>query len=56
MKLQKRLSRNYKNKYYYKYLVNIPAEYVRNAELKEGDELKVEVQKHKLTLRKEIKN
>jgi len=39
MKLQKRLSRIYKGKKYYKYLIVIPEKDVKNSGLKEGDEL-----------------
>lgn len=52
MKLQKRLSRKYKNKDYYKYLVNISEDDIKKATLKEGDELKVSVNKNKLILEK----
>ena len=52
MKLQKRFSRKYKNKDYYKYLVNISGEDIKKAMLKEGDELKVRVKKNKLVFEK----
>ena len=41
MKLQKRLSRKYKGKEYYKWIISLPDEDVRYADLKEGDELAV---------------
>jgi len=43
MKLQKRLSRIYKGKKYYKYILVIPKRDIRGAKFKEGDELKTEV-------------
>lgn len=55
MKLQKRLSRKYKDKIYYKWMIIIPDEDVRYAELKEGDELKVESEPGKIKLIKKIK-
>jgi len=39
MKLQKRLSRIYKGKRYYKYIIVLPEQDVKMAKLKEGDEL-----------------
>ena len=50
MKLQKQLSRRTKNKEYPKWVVVIPPEKIKEAGLKEGDELKVEAQKGKLSL------
>lgn len=52
MLLQKRLSRKYKNKEYYKYLVNISEDDIKKATLKEGNELKVSVKKNKLIFEK----
>lgn len=52
MKLQKRLSRKYKGKNYYKFQINIPEDYINKSSLKEGDELKVESKKNKLILEK----
>ena len=39
MKLQKRLSRIYNGKKYYKYLIVIPEKEIKNSGLKEGDNL-----------------
>ena len=52
MKLQKRFSSKYKDKEYHKYQVNIPEEDIKKAQLKEGDELKIESEKHKIILKK----
>jgi len=52
MKLQKRFLRKYKEKDYYKYMINIPPEAVEKAQLREGDELDVEVKKGELRLKK----
>ncbi|MEK6891204.1 MAG: hypothetical protein AABX03_03625 [Nanoarchaeota archaeon] len=52
MKLQKRLSRIYNGKRYYKYLLVIPERDIKEAKLKAGDELISEVKKWKITLRK----
>ena len=43
MKILKVKSREYKGKQYYKYRVNIPEGKLKEAGLKEGDELEVEV-------------
>lgn len=40
MKLQKRLSRIYKGKRYYKYILVIPEKNIKRAEFKEGENLK----------------
>ena len=50
MKLQKQKT-DYKRGYS-KYVIVIPDELVKKAELKEGDELEGEADKHKLILRK----
>ena len=50
MKLQKRLSRKYKGKEYYKWVIILPYEDVQYAGLKEGDELKVESEPGKIHL------
>ncbi|AJF62452.1 MAG: hypothetical protein QT11_C0001G0303 [archaeon GW2011_AR20] len=52
MRLQKRFSSKYKDKEYYKYQVNIPEEEIRKAQLKEGDKLDIETEKHKIILKK----
>jgi formylmethanofuran dehydrogenase subunit D len=50
MKLQKRLSRKYKGKEYFKWMIVLPEEEVMFAGLKEGDELKVDAEKGKIHL------
>jgi len=52
MKLQKRLSRVYKGKKYYKYLLVIPEKEVIKAKLKEGDELQLESKEKEIKMRK----
>ena len=52
MKLQRRLSRVYNGKEYYKYIIVIPEEEVKNAGFKEGDELFPESSNDKITLKK----
>ena len=51
MKLQKRLSRKYKNKEYYKYILVIPEKDINNAGFKERDELFTEIKKGEIRLR-----
>jgi bifunctional DNA-binding transcriptional regulator/antitoxin component of YhaV-PrlF toxin-antitoxin module len=50
MKLQKRLSRKYKNKKYHKYVVVIPEKDVGKAGMGAGDELISMVKKGKIIL------
>ena len=52
MKLQKRFLREVNGKMYYKYLVQIPPEIIKEAKLKEGDELDIKVGKGEVRLRK----
>ena len=52
MKLQKRLSRKYKGKNYYKYLVVIPEEDISKAGFKEGDNLMSEIDKGAIRLKR----
>ena len=52
MKLQKMLSRKYKGKEYYKYHIVIPTEDIKNANLKEGDELISEAKNNIIVLKK----
>ena len=54
MKLQKRLSRKYKDKIYYKWIITLTDEDVRYAGLKEGDELKIESEPGKIRLIKRV--
>ncbi len=48
MKLQKRLSRIYKGKKYYKYLLIIPERDIKKAGFKKGEELKCKAKKGQL--------
>ena len=52
MKLQKRLSRKYKNKEYHKYILVIPNKEIEKSEFKEGQELKIETKKDEIKIRK----
>jgi len=52
MKLQKRLSRKYKNKKYYKYLIVLPEKDVKNSGFIEGDELEIETKKGEIKITK----
>ena len=52
MKLQKRLSRIYKGKKYSKYILVIPEKDIKDAGFKEGDELKSEVKKGEIKIKK----
>ena len=52
MKILKEKAREYNGKSYYKYKINIPEKIIKEAELKEGDELKAEVEKGEVRLRK----
>ncbi|MDO8564319.1 MAG: hypothetical protein Q7R87_04900 [Nanoarchaeota archaeon] len=55
MKLQKRLSRKYKGKEYYKYIIVIPEREIIKANLKEGDELSTDSKKGEIILRNNSK-
>jgi len=52
MKLLKEKSREYKGKAYFKYKVNIPESALKESAIKEGDELKIKVERHKIILEK----
>ena len=52
MKLQKRLSREYKGKKYYKYMVVIPEKEINKAKFKEGDELNMESKDSEIKIKK----
>ncbi|MEK6860195.1 MAG: AbrB/MazE/SpoVT family DNA-binding domain-containing protein [Nanoarchaeota archaeon] len=52
MKILKEKSREYKGKSYFKYKVNIPEEKLKEANLKEGDDLEIETKKNKIILYK----
>jgi formylmethanofuran dehydrogenase subunit D len=53
MKIQKQLSRKGKeNKDYYKYVIILPEELLKESGFKEGDEIKGEAKKGEIRLRK----
>ena len=52
MKLQKRLSRIYNGKKYYKYLIVIPSEDIEKSDFKEGDELRINSKKDSIKISK----
>ena len=52
MKIQKVSSRLYKNKEYHKYIIVLPTEDIKKANLKEGDELVSEIKDKEIILRK----
>ena len=55
MKIQKRFLRKYKDKDYYKYMVNIPPLAIKEAGLDYGQELEIAVEKGKIVLKKKDK-
>jgi hypothetical protein len=55
MKVQKRFLRKYKDKDYYKYIVNIPPMVLKEAGFDEKDYLDIKVEKGKITLKKKEK-
>jgi antitoxin component of MazEF toxin-antitoxin module len=52
MKIQKRFLRKYKDKDYYKYVVNIPQMVLKEAGLKYGEELEIKPEKGKLVFKR----
>ena len=52
MKLQKHLSKKRGDKIYHKYVVVIPNEIIKKANLKEGDELEATAKKDEIKLKK----
>jgi len=52
MKVQKQLSQKRGEKEYFRYTVNIPEEFIKEAGLKEGDELEADAKKGEIRLRK----
>ncbi len=54
MKLQRRLSRAYKGKKYYKYILVIPEKEIKKAEFDEGDFLKIDSVKGEIKINKEV--
>lgn len=55
MKVQKRFLRKYKDKDYYKYIVNIPPMVLKEAGFKDEDYLDIKVEKGKIILKKKVK-
>jgi len=55
MKIQKQLSKKVGDKIYYKYVIVLPEDLVKNSELKETDELVGESSRHTLTIKKSEK-
>ena len=53
MIVEKVKSRKYKNTQYYKYRITIPSEIISSAGFREGENLKADVTKGKITLTKE---
>ncbi len=54
MKLQKRLSRVYNGKKYYKYIIVIPEKDIKKANLKEGDELITETKNKEIKIKHKL--
>ncbi|MBU2576334.1 MAG: hypothetical protein KKF50_01295 [Nanoarchaeota archaeon] len=52
MKLQKRFLRKYKDKDYYKCVINIPPMIIKEANLDYGQELEIAVEKGRIILKK----
>lgn len=52
MKVQKRFLRNYKNKEYYKYVVNIPPLILKESGIKYGEEIEIKSEKGKIVIAK----
>ena len=52
MQLQKRLSRRYKGKNYYKYLLVIPIQEIKKSGFKERQKLKIETKEGEIKIRK----
>ena len=55
MKVQKRFLRKYKNKDYYKYIVNIPPMVLKESGIKYGEEVEIKSKKGKIVLKKKNK-
>ena len=52
MKIQKRFLRKYKDKDYYKYVVNIPPMIIKEAGLEYGEDVDIKVEQGKIVLKK----
>ena len=55
MKIQKRFLRKYKDKDYYKCMVNIPPQLIKEAGLEYGEDIEITAEKGKLILKKKKK-
>ena len=56
MKIQKRFLRKYKDKDYYKYMINLPPMVLKETGLKYGEELEIKTEKGKIILKKKPKD
>lgn len=52
MKIQKRFLRNYNNKNYYKYMINIPPLVLKEAGMNYGEDVEIKAEKGKVILEK----
>ena len=52
MKLQKRFLRKYNGKDYYKFMINIPPEIVKEAGFSEGQNIEISASKDKIIIKK----
>ena len=52
MKVLKEKSREYNGKEYFRYRINIPEEIIKEAEIKEGDDLEASAKKGEIKLKK----
>jgi AbrB family looped-hinge helix DNA binding protein len=55
MKFLREISRKYKDKEYYKFKINIPKKILDKLNIKNGDELSVNVDHDKIILKKQVK-
>lgn len=55
MKIQKRFLRKYKDKDYYKYVVNLPPLILKESGIKYGEEVGIKVEKGRIILEKKKK-
>ncbi len=55
MKIQKRFLRKYKDKDYYKYIINIPPMVIKESGLEYGEEVEIKAEKDKIVLKKKKK-
>lgn len=56
MKVQKRFLRKYKDKDYYKYIVNIPPLVLKESGIEYGEEVEIKSEKGRIVLKKTDKN